>query len=85
MQLKDIAVFGVGGFGRGVLALIENINKEETKYNIRGFFDDGHKKGEIINGYPVLGKTEDLNLLFFQEQDTHLLFLPFCDHHQKNL
>lgn len=62
MQLKDIAVFGVGGFGRGVLALIENINKEETKYNIRGFFDDGHEKGEIINGYPVLGKTEDLNL-----------------------
>lgn len=62
MQLKDIAVFGVGGFGRGVLALIENINKVEATYNIIGFFDDGHEKGEIINGYPVLGKTEELNL-----------------------
>lgn len=61
MRLKDIAIFGVGGFGRGVLALIENINNIEATYNIVGFFDDGHEKGEIINGFPVLGKTKDLN------------------------
>lgn len=61
MRLKDIAIFGVGGFGREVLTLIQDINKVEPIYNIVGFFDDGHEKGEMINRYPVLGKTEDLN------------------------
>lgn len=61
MRLKNIAIFGVGGFGREVLALIKDINKSEPTYNIVGFFDDGHEKGEMVNGYPVLGKTEELN------------------------
>ena len=61
MRLKDIAIFGVGGFGREVLTLIEDINKIKPTYNIVGFFDDGHEKGEIVNGYPVLGKSEELN------------------------
>lgn len=59
--MKDIAIFGVGGFGREVLALIKDINKSTLTWNIVGFFDDGHEKGETINGYPILGKTEDLN------------------------
>lgn len=59
--MKDIAIFGVGGFGREVLALIKDINKVKPLYNIIGFFDDGHEKNEIINGYPMLGRTEELN------------------------
>lgn len=59
--MEDIAIFGVGGFGREVLTLIKDINKVEPQYNIIGFFDDGHEKDEVINGYPLLGKTEDLN------------------------
>lgn len=59
--MKDIAIFGVGGFGREVLTLIQDINKAVLTYRIVGFFDDGHQKGEVINGYPVLGKSEDLN------------------------
>lgn len=59
--MKDIAVFGVGGFGREVLALIKDINSVSQRWNIIGFFDDGYKKGEIFNEYPILGKTEDLN------------------------
>lgn len=59
--MKDIAIFGVGGFGREVLTLIQDINKVKPTYNIIGFFDDGHEKGEKVNGYPVLGKTEELN------------------------
>ena len=59
--MKDIAIFGVGGFGREVLTLIKDINKVAPQYNIIGFFDDGHEKNEIINGYPMLGKTEELN------------------------
>lgn len=59
--MKDIAIFGVGGFGREVLTLIEDINKTKPTYKIVGFFDDGHEKGEMVNGYPVLGKTQELN------------------------
>ena len=61
MRLKDIAIFGVGGFGREVLTLIRDINRKEPTYCFIGFFDDGHQTGEMINGFPVLGKTEDLN------------------------
>lgn len=59
--MKDIAIFGVGGFGREVLALIKDINKVDSTWNIVGFFDDGYEKGEMFNGYPNLGKVEDLN------------------------
>lgn len=59
--MREIAIFGVGGFGREVLALIKDINKVKPTWNIVGFFDDGHEKGELINGFPVLGKTEELN------------------------
>lgn len=60
--MKDIAIFGVGGFGREVLTLINDINKVEKSWNIIGFFDDGYTKGDIINGLPVLGTTHDLNV-----------------------
>ena len=59
--MKDIAIFGVGGFGREVLALIKDINKVKPTWNIVGFFDDGYEKGVMVNGYSNLGKTEELN------------------------
>ena len=62
MRLNDIAIFGVGGFGREVLTLIKHINQSNPTYRMVGFFDDGHEKGEMINGFPVLGKTEELNV-----------------------
>lgn len=59
--MKDIAIFGAGGFGREVQMLIEDINKEKKIWNIIGFFDDGYKKGEIINNIPTLGGIGELN------------------------
>lgn len=59
--MKDLAIFGVGGFGREVLALVKDINKVSPIWNILGFFDDGHERGELVNGFPILGKTADLN------------------------
>lgn len=59
--MENIAIFGAGGFGREVKTIIDTLNKIEAKYNFVGFFDDGHKKGEIINGFPILGKLEDIN------------------------
>ena len=59
--MKDIAIFGVGGFGREVLALIKDINRVEPQWNVVGFFDDGYEKGLMVNGYTTLGKVGDLN------------------------
>lgn len=60
-QLKNIAVFGAGGFGMEVAMLIEQINARMEEWNLIGFFDDGVEIGTIINGYSVLGGVEALN------------------------
>lgn len=62
--MKDIAFYGAGGFGREVLSLVKNLNENEPKWNILGFFDDNtqkFKKGDLVNGIPVLGNIDDLN------------------------
>lgn len=59
--MKDIAIFGAGGFGREVLTIINDINKCCRTWNFIGFFDDGKKKGDLIHSYPVLGGVQDLN------------------------
>ncbi len=62
--MKDIAIYGAGGFGKEVACLIDRINKAETepKWNLKGFFDDGKKIGSQISYYgEVLGGIEELN------------------------
>ena len=60
--MKNIAIFGAGGFGREVKTIIDKINNENPNtYNFLGFYDDGFEKGTIINGYPILGGIDELN------------------------
>lgn len=59
--MKNIAIYGVGGFGREVLTLIQHINEKKPQYNIIGFFDDGHPKNEVVNGFLSLGNMLDVN------------------------
>lgn len=59
--MKKMAVFGAGGFGREVKTIIDEINKVKQQYNFVGFFDDGFQRGEIINGFPILGGVADIN------------------------
>ena len=60
--MKDIAIFGAGGFGREVACLIKKINEKEPTWNFIGFFDDN----EALKGQPIshfgscLGGTETL-------------------------
>jgi sugar O-acyltransferase (sialic acid O-acetyltransferase NeuD family) len=58
--MKDIAIFGAGGFGREIKVIIDAINKINPTYNLIGFFDDGKAKGSIINNKPVLGGLNEL-------------------------
>lgn len=60
-QLKNIAVFGAGGFGLEVAMLIEQINDVSNEWKLIGFFDDGVEVGTYVNGYPVLGGVKELN------------------------
>lgn len=60
--MKNIAIFGGGGFGREVKTIIDKINRiTPNTYNFLGYYDDGIEKGEILNGFPVLGGLEELN------------------------
>ena len=63
--MKDIAIFGAGGFGREIACLIEWINKsiknEEEKWNLVGFFADGATIGEKNEYGTLLGGRKELN------------------------
>lgn len=63
--MKDIAIFGAGGFGREVACLIRIINESasEPKWNLIGFFDDNPElKGKMISHFgKCLGGSEDVN------------------------
>lgn len=60
--MKDIAIFGAGGFGREVACLIRIINEslEIPRWNLIGFFDDNAELKGRRNEYGVIlgGRTE---------------------------
>jgi sugar O-acyltransferase (sialic acid O-acetyltransferase NeuD family) len=60
--MKDIAIYGAGGFGKETACIIKKINEQDSTWNIIGFFDDGVIKGIQISHFgPVLGNVNDLN------------------------
>lgn len=59
--MKDIIIYGAGGFGRELACLIKQLNKETPTWNLIGFFDDNpdlkgkrNEYGEILGGLDVL-------------------------------
>ncbi len=61
--MKDIAIYGAGGFGREVACLINKINENETDviWNLIGFFDDGLALGSQNEYGIILGGINELN------------------------
>jgi sugar O-acyltransferase (sialic acid O-acetyltransferase NeuD family) len=59
--MDEIAIYGAGGFGMEVAALIEQINNARYQWELIGFFDDAIPQGTFVNDYPVLGGMTDLN------------------------
>lgn len=64
-MMKDIAVFGAGGFGKEVSCLIQLINEKNPVWNFVGFFDDNpvlrgtkDEYGEVLGGMEELNKWE---------------------------
>lgn len=62
--MKDIAIFGAGGFGREMASLLKRINQNKPTWNFVGFYDDDTRNKPI--GYKneygeILGSTKELN------------------------
>jgi sugar O-acyltransferase (sialic acid O-acetyltransferase NeuD family) len=53
---KEIVIYGAGGLGREVLALIKAL----PEWEVIGFYDDGLAKGTLIKNLKVLGAADDL-------------------------
>lgn len=62
-KVKDIAIFGAGGFGREVACLLRKINAVEPTWNFIGFYDDGLEKGSHVDYGEILGGIADLNVV----------------------
>ena len=60
-MMKDIAIFGAGGFGREIACIVNLINKTTPSWNLIGFFDDGIEKGSYNEYGRILGGMGDLN------------------------
>lgn len=64
IDMKKIAIYGVGGFGREIACLIRKINEAkqgEEPWELIGFFDDGVPAGTRNPYGKVLGGLEALN------------------------
>lgn len=59
--MKEIVIVGGGGQGRETLGLIQSINRETKRWEIKGFYDDQIPVGSFIHGLPVLGSVDDLS------------------------
>lgn len=59
--MQDIILYGSGGMASEVVALIEDINRVEPSWSIKGYLDDLYgNKGDVVNGYPILGKGNEV-------------------------
>lgn len=60
--MKDILIFGAGGFGREVLWTIEDINKDKKQWNVLGFIDDTKELwGTELHGYEIFEPGKFIN------------------------
>jgi sugar O-acyltransferase (sialic acid O-acetyltransferase NeuD family) len=58
--VKDLIIYGAGGFGRETVLMIEQINEDRKQWNVIGFIDDQVSKGKHVDGIPILGGGEHL-------------------------
>ena len=60
--MRTLAIYGAGGFGREVLQLINEINREEKTWKVIGFIDDLYSIKNLLP-FPVYPSIEKLNNL----------------------
>ena len=59
--MQDLIILGLGAHGPEIAEIVDRVNSVQETWNLLGFISpDGHKIGEHVNGYPVLGTIEVL-------------------------
>ena len=58
--MRDLAIYGAGGFGRETALLVQQINAVSHRWNLIGFYDDGLTKGKTIDQWEILGGIQDV-------------------------
>lgn len=59
--MKDLIIYGFGGFGREVSTIIYEINKLKQRWNLIGYVDDVNSVGSFNKYGMVLGGLDFLN------------------------
>lgn len=60
--MQDVAIYGAGGLGRELAAMMHYINTVKPTWNLIGFFDDGKDKGAEVSHFGrVLGGITEIN------------------------
>jgi len=59
--MKDILIYGAGGYGREIACLINRINAVKPEWNLLGFLDDGEPVGTKNDYGVVLGDLAYIN------------------------
>ena len=59
--MRDIAIYGAGGYGKEVYLVIKAINDKTPTWNFIGFFDDGINPGKANRYGNVIGNMDVLN------------------------
>jgi sugar O-acyltransferase (sialic acid O-acetyltransferase NeuD family) len=59
--MTQLAIYGAGGLGREIALMVQQINDKRRQWDVVGFFDDGKKAGDAVEGLTVLGGINDLN------------------------
>ena len=58
--MKDIVIYGAGGYGREIACLIHRLNSIKPQWNLLGFIDDGEPVGKQTEYGQVLGNIDYL-------------------------
>lgn len=53
--MRDIVILGAKGFGKDLLCLLENNNRDNMQWNILGFVDSEKSGEEPVKGYGIIG------------------------------
>lgn len=61
--MRDIAIYGCGGFGREVLQILHALNAQAPEWRFLGFVvDPGFEHPEKVHGFPVKEDVKDIAL-----------------------
>lgn len=55
IEVKEIVIYGAGGFARELAWLVQSLNKKDEKYEVSCFVeDDPERQGQVLNGIPTM-------------------------------